>query len=75
MSGQSWSQQVEPVVRKLTLAVLFKASTRFNTDGSQALAALITRMADALDQAVKDQRAQVAVYRLLGFKLTISRDG
>lgn len=47
---QEWRDMVEPIVKKCRLSATFNGSTRFDTDGSSALAALLERMATELDR-------------------------
>jgi hypothetical protein len=47
---QEWRDMVEPIVKKCRLSATFNGSTRFDGDGSSALAALLERMATELDQ-------------------------
>lgn len=44
-----WKKMVDPIVKKCRLAVALDMTTRFNKDGSLALAELLERMASILD--------------------------
>lgn len=44
-----WKKLVDPIVKKCRLAVTLDMTTRFNKDGSLALAELLERMAAILD--------------------------
>jgi hypothetical protein len=46
---QEWRTMVEPIVKKCRLAGSLEMDTKFNADGSQALAALLEKMATELD--------------------------
>lgn len=46
---QEWRDMVEPLVKKCRLAADLKMDTKFNTDGSKALAGLLEKMATELD--------------------------
>jgi hypothetical protein len=45
-----WREMVEPIVKKCRLSATFNGSTRFDTEGSSALASLLERMATELDR-------------------------
>lgn len=47
---QEWRDMVEPIVKKCRLSATFQGSTRFDTEGSSALASLLERMATELDR-------------------------
>jgi len=46
---QEWRNMVEPIVKKCRLSATFNGSTRFDTEGSKALASLLEKMATELD--------------------------
>lgn len=47
-----WAGMVAPIVRKCRLAVTLDMNTSFNIDGSKALADLLEKMAQRLDEAL-----------------------
>ena len=47
---QEWRDMVAPIVRKCQLSATLRCSTTFSSEGSEALAALIERMATELDR-------------------------
>lgn len=48
--SREWRDMVEPVVKKCRLAGQLDLSTCFHKDGSEALAALLEKMANELDR-------------------------
>ena len=47
---EEWRKMAEPIVKKCRLSATFNRHTRFNAEGSKALAALLEKMATELDQ-------------------------
>jgi hypothetical protein len=47
-----WKQLVQPIVRKCRLAATLNMETRFNADGSLALAKVLEDMANLIDNEI-----------------------
>lgn len=54
MTEKPWIEMVEPIVKKCRLAVALDMNTSFNLDGSKALADLLEKMAQTLDEALAE---------------------
>lgn len=48
--SQEWRDMVDPIVKKCRLSATFGGNTQFNSDGSNALADLLDKMARELDR-------------------------
>lgn len=79
----SWRETIRPITDKFDLAAMFHMDTGFNAKGSAAISRVMKQMADTIDQEIvrivaveaAERRALLGTVRLLGLKLTISRDG
>lgn len=73
--ARSWSEIVEKTAKKMELAAMFKCSVQHDAHHCEWLAQALRELARLADRSTREQAAKVAAFRLLGLKLTISRDG
>ncbi|MBN9007263.1 MAG: hypothetical protein J0H40_17835 [Rhizobiales bacterium] len=65
----SWKVLIQPIVRKLRLAAMLDMETRFNADGSVALAKVMEDMADIIDTEIDARTAYVSSAADLAFAI------